>query len=161
VNLHQHHDLSISKAYASAIAQFRALRAEQEVANATAALEAEAYGGSFGQTEIERNFEREGKALQTWTRGASHLDEGEVAARKRWKAGLHSPLARRRAPRLRRAHAARLHAATGTRTVDPGTSAGPFGLDGVRAAEVVGTVPVNYTYSQHMHVVMCRRYTPL
>jgi small subunit ribosomal protein S23 len=86
VNLHQHHDLSISKAYASAIAQFRALRAEQEVANATAALEAEAYGGSFGQTEIERNFEREGKALQTWTRGASHLDEGEVAARKRWKA---------------------------------------------------------------------------
>jgi small subunit ribosomal protein S23 len=68
------------------VAQFRALRAEEEVGNTVAALEAEAYGGTFGPTEVEANFEREGKALQSWTRPPGHLDEGEIAARKRWKA---------------------------------------------------------------------------
>jgi small subunit ribosomal protein S23 len=85
LNLHQHHDMPLSRAYAASVAQFRSLRSEQEVANMIATLEAEYYGADFLPTETERGFNKEIKALETW-----HVDErydqGAIAARKRWKA---------------------------------------------------------------------------
>jgi small subunit ribosomal protein S23 len=86
VSLHQHHDMPLAKAYATAVSQFRALRIEQEIAAKTGAMEAEAYGASFAPSEIEREFTREGAALASWTRQAGELDEGEIAARKKWRA---------------------------------------------------------------------------
>jgi small subunit ribosomal protein S23 len=50
-----------------------------------AALEAEAYGSVFGPSEIEIGFLKEKKALQTWER-KDELDQGALAARKRWRA---------------------------------------------------------------------------
>jgi hypothetical protein len=86
VSLHEHHDMPLSQAYATAVSQFRALRLEAQIAAATGALEAEAYGGSFGPGEVDREFAREGAAIATWTRAPGELDEGELAARKKWKA---------------------------------------------------------------------------
>jgi len=85
VNLYEHHDVPLSRAYARAIAQFRSLRSEHHIATTTAALEAEAYGSVFGPTEIEQGFEKEKKGLETWER-REELDEGAMAARKRWRA---------------------------------------------------------------------------
>ena len=85
VNLHRHHGMPLSRAYATSVAQFRSLRSEQEVANTIATLEAEYYGAEFGPTETERGFNKELEALKTW-----HVDErydqNAIAARKRWKA---------------------------------------------------------------------------
>jgi small subunit ribosomal protein S23 len=85
VNLHTAHNMPLSKAYAFAVAQFRALRGEAQIAASVAAAEAESYGGKFGLTEVERTFEKEEEALQTWQR-AQEMDEGALAARKRWRA---------------------------------------------------------------------------
>jgi len=58
VNLHRHHGMPLSRAYATSLAQFRSLRSEQEVANTIATLEAEYYGAEFGPTETERGFNK-------------------------------------------------------------------------------------------------------
>ena len=85
LTLHQDHEMPLSRAYATSVAQFRSLRSEQEIANTIATLEAEAYGAEFGPTETERGFNKELDALKTW-----HVDErydqNAIAARKRWKA---------------------------------------------------------------------------
>lgn len=75
----------MSDAYARAVSQFRALRAEHYIANNVAAMEAEQLGSTFGTSEIEESFEQQKKALSTWDRKAE-LDQGELAAQKRWKA---------------------------------------------------------------------------
>jgi small subunit ribosomal protein S23 len=61
------------------------LRSEDHIATTVAALEAEAYGAVFGPTEIDRGFEKEKGGIATWER-REELDEGAIAARKRWKA---------------------------------------------------------------------------
>ena len=85
VNLHRHHGLPLSRAYATSVAQFRSLRSEQEVANTIATLEAEYYGAEFGPTETERGFNKELEALKTW-QVDERYDQNAIAARKRWKA---------------------------------------------------------------------------
>ncbi|KAF9244522.1 mitochondrial ribosomal protein S25-domain-containing protein [Melanogaster broomeanus] len=86
VNLHNHHKVSLTVAYTRAVAEFRALRAEYDIANTFARMEAEAYGIVFSSA-IDRTFEREDKVYQA----AEHkkaLDEGARLARKRWRAIL-------------------------------------------------------------------------
>jgi len=85
LNLYQHHGLSVSDAYSRAIAQFRALRSEHHVATTFAVMEAEHYGSTFGRSEISKVFEQDKKSIETWSR-KEELDEGALAARKRWKA---------------------------------------------------------------------------
>lgn len=48
-------------------------------------MEAEALGAVFSHGEIAHAFEKEKKGLATWAR-REELDEGAMAARKRWKA---------------------------------------------------------------------------
>ena len=67
------------------MAQFRALRAEHHIATTVAVKEAEALGSNFGPSEIEQAHEMEKRSMATWERRAE-LDEGAIAARKRWKA---------------------------------------------------------------------------
>lgn len=76
--------MSLSEAYARSVAQFRALRAEHHIATTVAIKEAKELGSDFGPSEIERAHEMEIKSLATWERQAE-LDEGAIAARKRWK----------------------------------------------------------------------------
>jgi small subunit ribosomal protein S23 len=85
VNLYEHHNVSLTQAYAHAVAQFRSLRSEHQIATTFAALEAEAHGSAFGPSEISRGFVQETKSIPSWERRAE-LDEGAMAARKRWKA---------------------------------------------------------------------------
>jgi len=85
LNLYKYHSLSLSEAYASSVAQFRALRSEHHISTTVAVKEAEALGSIFGPSEIEEANEMEKKSLLTWERRAE-LDEGAIAARKRWKA---------------------------------------------------------------------------
>ena len=65
--------------------QFDALRSEQYVMTCFAVLEAEAHGAVFRPGEIERGFLMEEKALESWEQKGT-LDDGALAARKRWKA---------------------------------------------------------------------------
>ncbi|TFK30834.1 hypothetical protein FA15DRAFT_630157 [Coprinopsis marcescibilis] len=85
VNLYQTHHISLSEAYARAVAQFRALRSEHHVSTVFAVMEAEALGASFKPSEIERTFREEEQALKSWEK-EEERDEGALAARKRWKA---------------------------------------------------------------------------
>ena len=85
LNLYKYHKLSLSEAYSCSIAQFRALRAEHHIATTVAIKEAEVLGSDFGPSEIEQAHEMEKKSIATWERRAE-LDEGAIAARKRWKA---------------------------------------------------------------------------
>ncbi|KAG6890745.1 hypothetical protein C0992_013128 [Termitomyces sp. T32_za158] len=84
-NLYEHHKKTLSEAYETAVAQFRALRAEHSVATKFAALEAEHLGAIFSKGEIEHSFEKEKRNLATFER-REEFDEGAIAARKRWKA---------------------------------------------------------------------------
>ncbi|KIK70806.1 hypothetical protein GYMLUDRAFT_66021 [Collybiopsis luxurians FD-317 M1] len=84
LNLHQHHSLPLSYAYARAIAQFRALRSERHIAMTMAVYEAEHLGAVWQNSEIAHGFQKEIKSLATWER-QSELDEGAMAARKRWR----------------------------------------------------------------------------
>jgi len=86
VNLHQNHDMSLSSAYARAVAQFRSLRAEHETATSAAKMEAEAYGTVF-PSETDRSFEKEEKQLYSEA-DQKALDRGALIAQKRWKAIL-------------------------------------------------------------------------
>ncbi|KAF8898942.1 mitochondrial ribosomal protein S25-domain-containing protein [Infundibulicybe gibba] len=85
LNLHQYHGIPITQAYSRAIAQFRSLRSEHHIATTFAVLEAESLGAVFSRGEIAHAFEKEKKGLATWER-REELDEGAMAARKRWKA---------------------------------------------------------------------------
>ncbi|KIJ21937.1 hypothetical protein PAXINDRAFT_64468 [Paxillus involutus ATCC 200175] len=86
VSLHRHHEVSLTVAYTRAVAEFRALRAEYDIANTFARMEAEAYGTVF-PSEIDRTFEKEDKVYQAIERKKA-LDEGALLARKRWRAIL-------------------------------------------------------------------------
>ncbi|KAF9477528.1 hypothetical protein BDN70DRAFT_861735 [Pholiota conissans] len=85
LHLYQYHSLSLSDAYARAVTQFRALRSEHHIATTFAVMEAEELGSTFGPTEAETAHEIFKKSVSTWERRAE-LDEGALAARKRWKA---------------------------------------------------------------------------
>lgn len=85
LTLYEHHEMPLSRAYATSVAQFRSLRSEQEVATMIAALEAEAYGAEFGPNETERGFNKEREAFKSWDTDARY-DQNAIAARKRWKA---------------------------------------------------------------------------
>lgn len=85
VNLYQWHSVPLSEAYARAVAQFRALKSEHHVATSFAAIEAERLGGVFLPSELDRSFDKEKQALETWQK-KEERDEGALAARKRWKA---------------------------------------------------------------------------
>ncbi|KAG6832520.1 hypothetical protein H0H92_000149 [Tricholoma furcatifolium] len=83
--LHEDHKKPLSEAYSTAVAQFRALRAEHQVTVTFANLEADHLGAWFAPSEIEHSFEKEKRNLATFER-REELDEGAMAARKRWKA---------------------------------------------------------------------------
>jgi len=85
VNLHEHYDLPLTHAYSAAVAQFRSLRSEREVAISTARIEADIMGIEFGPSQVEVTFDMEEKALDTWEK-KDQLDASALAARKRWKA---------------------------------------------------------------------------
>ncbi|KAK2461607.1 hypothetical protein APHAL10511_006070 [Amanita phalloides] len=84
VNLYQQHDLKLTEAYATAVAQFRSLRSEHYIATKYAVMEARYLGATFVATEIEHGFNKEVRNLDTWER-REELDEGVLAARKRWR----------------------------------------------------------------------------
>ena len=83
--MHEHHELPLSEAYATAVTQFRALRSEHHIATRVAVAEAEAYGAVFGPTETEKGFLKEEEHLKTWETSKSS-ERGSLEARKRWKA---------------------------------------------------------------------------
>ncbi|KAG8219651.1 mitochondrial ribosomal protein S25-domain-containing protein [Butyriboletus roseoflavus] len=85
-NLHRHHKLSLTVAYTRAVAEFRALRAEYDIANTFARMEAESYGTVY-PSEIDRTFEKEDKVYKSAERKKA-LDESALRARKRWRAIL-------------------------------------------------------------------------
>ncbi|GLB35963.1 putative mitochondrial ribosomal protein S25 [Lyophyllum shimeji] len=85
LNLHEHHNQPLAEAYKTAVAQFRALRSEHYVATTFAVMEAEYLGAVFSRGEIAHAFEKEKRGLDTFER-REELDEGAIAARKRWKA---------------------------------------------------------------------------
>lgn len=57
--------MPLSKAYPHGVAQFRTLRAEQETANRSARLEAQAHGATFFG-EVEKQLRVEEKVLDEW-----------------------------------------------------------------------------------------------
>jgi len=85
VNLYQYHSHPLTEAYSKAVAQFRALRSEHHIATTFAVLEAENLGAVFSPGEIAHAHEKEKRQLATWAR-REELDEGDIVARKRWKA---------------------------------------------------------------------------
>ncbi|KAG6862180.1 hypothetical protein C0995_004262 [Termitomyces sp. Mi166 len=84
-NLYEYHAKPLSEAYATAVAQFRALRSEHHITTRFAVLEAEFFNATFSRGEIEDAFEKEKRSLATFER-REEFDEGAIAARKRWKA---------------------------------------------------------------------------
>lgn len=84
VNLHEHHNIPLTQAYAAAVAQFRSLRAEHTMASRFALMEAESYGMVFGPSETEKNFAKEEEELKSFESRES-IDMGITVARKRWK----------------------------------------------------------------------------
>ncbi|CCM04204.1 uncharacterized protein FIBRA_06370 [Fibroporia radiculosa] len=85
VNLHFSHGQPLTKAYLSAVSQFRSLRSEQQFASKFALLEAQHYGIEFGPSQVEIAFRKEEEALDSWAK-SDEINAGENAARKRWKA---------------------------------------------------------------------------
>ncbi|KAI6153757.1 mitochondrial ribosomal protein S25-domain-containing protein [Pisolithus tinctorius] len=86
VNLHKHHKVSLTVAYTRAVAEFRALRAEHDIASSFSRMEAEAYGAVF-PSEVDRTFQKEDMVYKAPERKRA-LDEGALLARKRWRAIL-------------------------------------------------------------------------
>ncbi|KAH9964247.1 mitochondrial ribosomal protein S25-domain-containing protein [Russula dissimulans] len=85
LNLHQSHGLALSDAYATSIAQFRALRAVQHVAIRFAAQAASACGARFGPSATASGFEAEGRVLEADERRSERLDDSARLARRRWR----------------------------------------------------------------------------
>lgn len=79
--------ISLSEAYAHAVSQFRSLRAEHEMATATAYREAEFYGADFGPTEIQNTFDREQRFVDSWDSG-SRTKRRSSEVDNRWRAIL-------------------------------------------------------------------------
>lgn len=77
--------MDLSSAYASAVAQFRSLRAELQVARSVALAEAEHLGMEFGPSQVDITFAKEQKALHTF-RDTTAQDHTAETERKRWKA---------------------------------------------------------------------------
>ncbi|KIJ54644.1 hypothetical protein M422DRAFT_153128 [Sphaerobolus stellatus SS14] len=88
VHLHTVHGLSLMAAYRQAVLQYDALRSEQYIMNAFAALEAESYGATFASGEVERGFKKESEALKTWE-AQEESDHSMNIARKKWRATVH------------------------------------------------------------------------
>lgn len=78
--------MSLTVAYTRAVAEFRTLRAEYDIANTFARMEAESYGTVF-PSEVDRTFEKEDKVYKSVERKKA-LDESALRARKRWRAIL-------------------------------------------------------------------------
>ncbi|KAI6031579.1 hypothetical protein BKA83DRAFT_393446 [Pisolithus microcarpus] len=78
--------ISLTVAYTRAVAEFRALRAEHDIASSFSRLEAEAYGATF-PSEVDRTFQKEDMVYKAPERKRA-LDEGALLARKRWRAIL-------------------------------------------------------------------------
>ena len=85
VNLYEHHEMDLSSAYSTAVAQFRSLRSELQVARAVALTEAEQLGMEFGPSQVEITFAKEEKAFETFRQGDAQ-DQAAETERKRWKA---------------------------------------------------------------------------
>ena len=85
MNLHEYHEVPLTKAYSAAVAQFRSLRSEHDVAKKFALLEVEHYGIAFGPSQVEITFAKEERAFESWRKN-EELDAGENAAKKRWRA---------------------------------------------------------------------------
>ena len=85
-NLHKHHKVSLAVAYTRAVAEFRSLCAEHDIASSFARMEAEAYGMVF-PSEVDRTFEKEDMIYKAPERKRA-LDESALLARKRWRAIL-------------------------------------------------------------------------
>lgn len=85
VNLYEHHDMDLSSAYASAVAQFRSLRSELHVARSIALAEAEHLGMDFGPSQVDITFNKEQTALRTF-QDTTARDRTAETERKRWKA---------------------------------------------------------------------------
>lgn len=64
------------------------MRSEHHIASSFAAKEAEHLGDVSFKSEITRGFMKEIRSLGTWERQAE-LDEGALAARKRWRSIVH------------------------------------------------------------------------
>lgn len=90
MNLHEHHGMTLSDAYAAAVAQFRSLRAEITVARQVALAEAEHFGIEFGPSQIDITFRKESKAFETFQDKTEHIHSVETE-RKRWKAVVERP----------------------------------------------------------------------
>ncbi len=71
MELHESHGLSLSMAYHNTLSSYHALRAEHETASRFAVLEATNIGATFGPSETERSFIREGEALEKHARGSA------------------------------------------------------------------------------------------
>ncbi|KAI0095119.1 mitochondrial ribosomal protein S25-domain-containing protein [Irpex rosettiformis] len=84
VNLHEYHNVPITHAYSAAVAQFRALRSEHEMATRIALMEANHFGLEFGPTVTQRTFDEEQKILQSWSKN-KQADAMANTARKRWR----------------------------------------------------------------------------
>ncbi|KAK4052866.1 mitochondrial ribosomal small subunit component [Microbotryomycetes sp. JL221] len=65
VNLNSSHGIPMSQAYKHGLSQFRSLRAEHEMANRAAMLEASSHGAQF-RSEIQRGIALEDKVLDEW-----------------------------------------------------------------------------------------------
>lgn len=78
--------MPISEAYLRAVAQFRALRSEHHIASTFAAIEAESFGYTFEETEVEKVFAKHMRELKKWGQEEQFDDESANAAKKRWRA---------------------------------------------------------------------------
>ncbi|KZV74944.1 hypothetical protein PENSPDRAFT_647695 [Peniophora sp. CONT] len=85
VTLYKHHGVSLSNAYQTAVAQFRALRAEHHLMTAYAAQEAEAQGAIFGPTPVTAGFEAENAVMAQNVEIKARADQSDIIARKRWR----------------------------------------------------------------------------
>lgn len=84
MNLHTAHSLPLTHAYQAAVLQYRALRANHKTMSRFAVLEAESYGATFTPGELERGYNLENSALDTWDPTAMR-DLSVLRARKKWR----------------------------------------------------------------------------
>ncbi|KIY61199.1 hypothetical protein CYLTODRAFT_405681 [Cylindrobasidium torrendii FP15055 ss-10] len=84
VSLHQHHSIPLSHAYSRAVSQFRALRAEHQVARRIAAFENESYGYSYSMNEIKLGHLKEVQNIEYWS-GEGRDEQEEALSLKRWR----------------------------------------------------------------------------
>ncbi|KAI0040812.1 hypothetical protein FA95DRAFT_1502287 [Auriscalpium vulgare] len=86
VSLHENHQLPLTEAYETAIAQFRSLRSEHHVATRFAAQEAAAYGATFAPGAVQAGYAAEEAVIAARAAKEDSISEGELVARKRWRA---------------------------------------------------------------------------